>query len=118
MTVSLLCAVLLAPYFGVPGTFRGVVVRGPDQKSGWIYVAGRNDSLRRVEISRATVRYDDSVPVAVREKLARKSLVVGTEVRVTGEADGRGEWHASAIEILHLSPKRRRVVAGMKSQPL
>ncbi len=118
MMLMVLCAALLVPHFGVPGTFRGVVVHGPGQKSGWIYVAGRHDSLRRVEVSRATVSYDDSVPMRMRRKQPRQALVVGTEVRVTGAPDVKGEWHASAIEILRLAPKHRRAVAGIKTQPI
>ncbi len=118
MMVLALCAALLVPHFSVPGTFRGVVVHGPGQQPGWIYVAGRNDSFRRVEISKATVSYDDSVPPRFRQKAARRALVVGTEVRVTGAADVKGEWHASSIEIIRLAPRHRRAVAGIRTQPI
>lgn len=107
-----LCAALLFPYFGVPGTFRGTVVKGPDHQRGWIYVAGRNDTLRKVEITRATVSYNESVPVRLRAKTPKQSLVEGTEVRVTAEPDNHGAWFATEIEILRVSPQRRRAVTS------
>ncbi len=112
-------ALVLLPFAGVPGTFRGTVVRGPDHHAGWIYVAGRNESLRRVEITRAVVSYDEQIPDRLRERAARAELVEGAEVRVTGEPDAQGAWHASQIEIVRLSPQKRQPVsAGVRLQPL
>ncbi len=109
MLAYLFCAVLLLPS-GVPGTFRGTVVRGPDPRPGWIFVAGANQSLRRVEVSNATISYDESVPVAQRAKVPSKSLTPGADIRVTAEQDDQGEWRATEIEILHLSPRHTRAL--------
>ncbi len=100
MRDSFLCAVLLLSYLGVPGTFRGTVVRGPDHQRGWIYVAGRNESLRRVEVTKAVVTYDEGVPARLRGRAPREEIVEGAEIRVTGEPDAKGAWHASEIEIV------------------
>src|SRR5512142_1314657 len=100
MPVAFLALALL---FGVPGSFRGVVVHGPDHKPGWIYVAGRNESLRRVEVTKAVVTYDDDVPVHLRSRAPRQEIVEGAEIRVTGEPDSKGEWHASEIEIVKIA---------------
>ncbi len=119
MSACLLCAVLLLPYFGVPGTFRGTVVRGPDSKPGWIFVAGHNQSLRRVEVSKATVSYGDEVPAKLRMKDPSQALKPGAEIRVTADQDEQGEWRATEIEILRVSPQHNRPVtsAGVRVQP-
>ncbi len=105
MAAWLMGAVLLLSYPGVAGTFRGMIVRGPDAWPGWVYVAGRNHSLRRVEVSRASVTYDDGVPMRLRKKNPRQSLAPGADVRVTADQDDQGEWRATEIEILRL-PRR------------
>ncbi len=93
------------------GIFRGFVVEAPpaEARSGWIYVNSPNGMMRRVKVSRAHVYYARTVPLSLRQERPAKSLVSGTEVRVTAEQDGDGEWNASEIEILHL---RRRPKTG------
>ncbi len=95
-----------------------MVVRGPDHQRGWIYVAGRNESLRRVEVTKAVVTYDDAVPERQRSRAAREEIVEGAEIRVTGEPDAKGEWHASEIEIVKISPKKRRAVRAAGVEPI
>ena len=112
----LLSLALWFAYAGVSGTFRGTVVRGPDQHRGWIYVAGRNESLRRVEITQAVVSYDEKVPLHLRGGAPRRELVEGAEIRVTAEPDAAGGWHATEIEIVRLSPKKKRATASARSQ--
>lgn len=88
---------------GTPGVFRGTLVNGPGNEKvdgRWIYVKGRNGSLRRVEISRAKVSYMDTVPEGKREKLPETALKPGAVVRVTAEQDKDGEWRAEEIELL------------------
>jgi hypothetical protein len=88
---------------GTPGVFRGTLVDGPGNEKidgRWIYVKGRNGSLRRVEISRAKVSYMDSVPEGKREKLPESALKPGAVVRVTAEQDKDGEWRAEEVELL------------------
>ncbi len=93
------------------GIFRGFVVEAPpsEARSGWIYVNSPNGMMRRVKVSKARVYYAQTVPLALRQERPAKSLVSGTEIRVTAEQDGDGEWNASEIEILRL---RRRPKSG------
>ena len=93
------------------GSFRGTIVDPPEAaaKQGWIYVQGRNGMARRVDVSRAQVAYDDEVPAAERRAKPEEALVTGTEVRVTAEEDGGGEWQASRVEIL------KAVASGQKA---
>jgi hypothetical protein len=90
---------------GVSGSFLGKIVEGPDGAvdRNWIYVQGRNGMARRVEISRARVQYDESVPASGRTHNPQDALQVGAEVRITAEQGSDGEWHAARIEILKLS---------------
>jgi len=99
--LGLACPWLVA---GTLGSFRGTIVRGPDQSSGWIYVEGRNHTLRRVNASGAKVEYESDVPAEERKKPIPKVLPLGTPVRVTAEQDDGGEWHATEIEILKAEP--------------
>lgn len=90
-------------FAGTPGSFRGKIVdySGPSPERNWIYVQGRNGMVRRVEISHATVEYDEDVPPADRTRKPQDALVAGTEVRITAEQGSDGEWRASRIEILN-----------------
>jgi len=87
---------------GTPGSFRGTIVDGPHDgaSKNWIYVQGRNGAARRVNISRARVSYDESVPTAARLAKPEGALTAGAEVRVTAEQGSDGEWKASRVEIL------------------
>lgn len=87
-------------YAGTSGEFRGTIVAGPEHSDAWVYVLGRNHSIRRVYVSGARVRYDQDAPQAIRKNPIPKSLPVGTLVRVTAEQDAAGEWRATEIEIL------------------
>ena len=84
------------------GSFRGVIVRGPNDQPGWIWVKGAHSSLRKVEVSSAQIVYDKAIPSADRDRQPRNSIRTGVEVRVTAEQDGHGEWRATRIEILNL----------------
>jgi hypothetical protein len=87
---------------GTPGSFRGKVVESDQTvvNPNWLYVQGRNQSIRRVEISHASIVYDEAVPAADRKLKPKQSLIAGTEVRVTAEQGTDGEWRASRVEIL------------------
>jgi len=98
----LLCSLAQA----TSGSFRGTVVEG-DQgspKPGFLYVQGRNGSIRRVDISQASIEYDEDLPPDQRKAQAREQLVVGAEVRVTAEEGKDGEWRASQVEIIKPAP--------------
>ena len=75
----------LAATAATPGSFRGVVVRGPasDRSDGWIFVKGKNGMLRRVEIRQANVHYELQYPLDKRERSPRRALKEGVEIRVT-----------------------------------
>jgi hypothetical protein len=103
---------------GTPGSFRGTIVDTPQGAAAknWIYVQGRNGMARRVEISRARVTYDESVPAANRRGDPVDALTPGVEVRVTAEQGTDGEWRASRIEILKAAvsgPSGTRTREGM-----
>ena len=67
----------------------------------------RNGMLRKVEVSRARVAYAASVPVADRASDPKRDLIQGTEVQVTAEQDGNGEWRASRVEIIRIQRPSR-----------
>ena len=96
-----------------PGTFRGVVIHGPEVQPGWMYMKSPNGQVRRVSIGRAQVVYADEVPANERQKMPAMSIATGAEVRVTAEQDKSGEWRATKIEILSthgastIEPSRR-----------
>jgi hypothetical protein len=85
-----------------PGTFRGVVIHGPEITPGWMFLKSPNGLVRRVGISRAQVVYSETVPAKERQKMPAQSIATGAEVRVTAEQDNDGEWRATKIEILAL----------------
>jgi hypothetical protein len=89
-------------YAGPSGTFLGTLVSafGSRSEARWIYVKGKNDVIRRVEISAAKVAYAESVPREQRKQPAADGLQPGTEIRVTAAEDANGEWRASRIEIV------------------
>lgn len=93
---------------GTPGSFRGKVVDEGEgsQAAGWLYVQGRDGGIRRVDISHATIAYDEAVPAEQRKAAAHEQLTTGAEVRVTAEQDSNGEWHASRVDILKPPPSQ------------
>ncbi len=109
-TIVFCLAVLPDVAWTTPGIFQGRIYQPGKQSlpEGWIYVLGRNHMLRKVEISRATIEYADTVPAGERADQPPAALVDGTEVRVTAEQDKSGEWRASRVEIIKLSRSRLR----------
>lgn len=105
LTAALLCSLAQA---ATQGSFRGTVVEGDKgaPQGEWLYVRGRNGSIRRVDISQAVIGYDETVPADQRKSSAREQLVVGAEVRVTAEQRSDGEWHATRVEIVKQAPSR------------
>ena len=57
--------------------------------------------MRRVDISNASIGYDESVPRDQQKPTAREHLQPGADVRVTAEQDSRGEWHASRVDVVN-----------------
>ncbi len=103
IALPILVAVLLIAahmWADSPGSFRGIVIHGPDITPGWMYMKSPNGQVRRVGIGRARVVYSDGVPVKERQKTPALSIATGAEVRVTAQQDKNGEWRATRIEIL------------------
>lgn len=90
------------------GTFLGKVVdppAGAPATPGWIFVQGRNNMLRRVEVAHAEIFFGEDVPVSQRHKCNAECLSPGQEVRVTAHQDAAGEWQAKQVEILKTAAK-------------
>ena len=105
-------------FAGTAGSFAGTVVDGPDASAQWIYVQGNNHSVRRVDVSRAKVRYGSEVPKSERKIPIRTVLPAGTRVRVTAEQDEAGEWRANDVEILdgNVDPNEKKDASPTTSQ--
>ena len=95
--------------FAVDGTFRGKIADPPSNEpavKGWIFVEGRNQMLRRVEVAHAEIIYGDEVPASSqRHNCNSDCLIKGQEVRITAHQDASGEWRAKRVEILKLASK-------------
>lgn len=96
---------LLSPAaLAVDGTFRGKIADPPANVpavKGWIFVEGRNQMLRRVEVAHAEVVYGEEVPASrQRHSCNSECLAKGQEVRITAHQDASGEWRAKRVEIL------------------
>ena len=104
LTIAGVLLSFLLPAFlnASPGSFRGVIVRGPDDNPGWIWVKGANGMLRKVGVQGARVVYDDAVPNNDRERQPQMSIKSGAEIRVTANQDDNGDWRATKIEILKI----------------
>lgn len=103
---------------GTPGIFRGVLYPGRDTKPGWVYIVGRNDTLRLVHIAKANIVYAEEFPAELRNVNPAKALKPGADVRVTAEQDAKGNWRASEVEIISPKekPRRRRNPKAESSQ--
>jgi hypothetical protein len=93
--------------FAVDGTFRGKIADPPANESavkGWIFVEGRNQMLRRVEVAHAEIVYGEEVPASnQRHNCNSDCLIKGQEVRITAHQDSSGEWRAKRVEILKMT---------------
>jgi hypothetical protein len=102
----------------VDGTFRGKIADPPANEpavKGWIFVEGRNQMLRRVEVARAEIMYGEEVPASSqRHNCNSDCLVKGQEVRITAHQDASGEWRAKRVEILKVGVQstEKRLSAG------
>ena len=110
---------LLGPSaFAVDGTFRGKIADPPANEpavKGWIFVEGRNQMLRRVEVAHAEIVYGDEVPASNQQHSCNSDcLIKGQEVRITAHQDASGEWRAKRVEILKVGVQstQKRLSAG------
>ena len=104
--------------FAVDGTFSGKIADPPANVpvvKGWIFVEGRNQMLRRVEVAHAEIMYGEEVPASSqRHNCNSDCLVKGQEVRITAHQDASGEWRAKRVEILKMTTQttEKRLRAG------
>ncbi len=89
----------------ITGVFQGTVVQLPSAKPAktrWLYVQGKNGVIRRANIAKAIIEYDEDFPAKRRHKLASDSLIKAAVVRVTAEQDEArgGEWQATNVLIV------------------
>jgi hypothetical protein len=111
--LSLAFAILLMvpSAFAADGTFIGKVVDPPTNApaaTGWIFIQGRNNMLRRVDVSHAEILFSEDIPDIPedkRHKCSSDCLSPGQEVRVTAHQDSSGEWQAKRVEILKVASK-------------
>ena len=91
------------------GTFLGKITNAPASEpavKGWIFVQGRNQMLRRVEVAHAEIVYGEEIPASERHNCSADCLKAGQEVRITAHQDSSGEWRAKRVEILKLTNPR------------
>jgi hypothetical protein len=89
----------------ITGVFQGTVVQLPAKsqaRAKWLYVQGKNGVIRRANIAKATIEYDEDFPAKRRHKLPSDSLTTAAVVRVTAEQDEArgGEWQATNVLIV------------------
>lgn len=97
------CLTLTLPLFAIRGVFQGRVVEGNKREAGkYIYIAGRSGYLRRVNIQKCQVRFDNGVPPSQRIRSAAEYLRDDAEVRITADQAENGEWVAIEVLILKL----------------
>jgi hypothetical protein len=90
------------------GSFRGrIASTAIEHQHQWIYVEAGHRNLRRVDVSRASVRFGDTVAPNRRTAHPADSLARGAEVEVTAEQDNSGEWKASSVRIVGLAASGR-----------
>ncbi|HUQ49377.1 MAG TPA: hypothetical protein VM056_01585 [Terriglobales bacterium] len=110
---------LTTAFAGVVGVFQGRIARpaGNKPEAGILYIQARNGLARKVQVSKATVEYDEDFPAKFRRKDAVQSLCAGALVRITAEqADSEdGAWRAINILILELPKDQPRIQP--KDQP-
>lgn len=86
------------------GVFQGELIAGPH--AGVVFVRSPNGHLRRVQLAKAKVRFDDRIPFSQRTSDPIDALQRGALVRVTAEQDDVGEWLAREIVLLKLGERR------------
>jgi hypothetical protein len=113
LSLGIVALLLGVSAFATLGSFQGTLVEAPPQQASAqvIWVQGRNQMIRRVEIAHAVVSYDDGVPSNQRTARAEEALTPGAVVMVTAEQDGNGEWQAREIRILKPAAQGRRAAA-------
>jgi hypothetical protein len=107
--------------FAVDGTFSGKIADPPSGEpavKGWIFVEGRNQMLRRVEVAHAEIVYGEEVPASSQGHNCNSDcLIKGQEVRITARQDASGEWRAKRVEILKIATQTTEKRLRARSLP-
>jgi hypothetical protein len=91
------------------GSFRGRIANtSVENRRQWIYVEAGRRNVRRVDVSRATIRFGENVAPNRRTPHPADSLARGAEVEVIAAQDDSGEWRASSVRILELASEQQR----------
>ena len=106
--LSIAALVCLPVAAGSLGMFAGKVIDAAAENppGKWIYVKGRGETVRRVEISKARYSYSESVPQSTRAAKPADDLKEGAVIQVAAEQDSAGEWIAQSILFLRLSKQK------------
>jgi hypothetical protein len=102
LTTLVFCPLSEAKILGV---FQGKIIQKTSTKSGrqLVYVQGKNGFVRKVDVARAVVEYDEDFPVETRLAKPAQALTVSAEVRITGQQK-KNVWLAEEVLILAPSP--------------
>jgi hypothetical protein len=106
-TALLLLALALCPISDakILGVFQGKIIKATATKAGkqWVYVQGKTGFVRKVDIAKAVVEYDDDFPVEARVATPAQALKVSAEVRITAQ-QRKDVWLADEVLILAPNP--------------
>lgn len=88
------------------GVFQGKIIRKLPTRSGkqWVYVEGKSGFVRKVDIAKAVVEYDDDFPTEARVAKPAQALTVSAEVRITAQQK-KDVWLADEVLILAPNPE-------------
>jgi hypothetical protein len=106
----LLLTLVLCPFSGakILGVFQGRIIKATATKSGkqWLYVQGKTGFVRKVDVAKAVVEYDDDYPVGARVAKPAQALTVSAEVRITAQQK-KDVWLADEVLILAPNPEEK-----------
>lgn len=90
------------------GVFQGKIIKTSAAKAGqqWVYVQGKTGFVRKVDVAKAVVEYDDDFPVEARVAKPAQALTVSVEVRITAQQK-KDVWLADEVLILAPNPSEK-----------
>ena len=106
----LLLTLILSPLADakILGVFQGKIIKTTTTRSGkqWLYVQGKTGFVRKVDVAKAVVEYDDDFPTEARIAKPAQALTVSADVRVTAQQK-HDVWLADEVLILAPSPSEK-----------
>jgi hypothetical protein len=106
----LLLTLILSPLADakILGVFQGKIIKTTTTKSGkqWLYVQGKTGFVRKVDVAKAVVEYDDNFPTEARIAKPAQALTVSADVRVTAQQK-HDVWLADEVLILAPNPSEK-----------